>query len=90
MYKMGRPLTLEEMLERYKIGCVSEKQYNVFVEDLYQTKQDLAEVYGLMTDDMLQGKANNEEEKRIIKRYNKITRHYTKLMDILERRNWRL
>lgn len=90
MYKMGRALTIEEMLERYRHSCVTEKQYNAFAEDFYQTQQDLAEVNKLMTHSMLQGRAADEEEKLIIKRYNKLTRHYVKLMYILERPSWRL
>lgn len=85
MCRYSQPLTTAQLLEKYRIRCVTEKQYNVFVEDFYQTQQDLAEVTRFMTDGMMHGAAETEEEKKIIERYNKLARHNAKLLNILER-----
>lgn len=82
--KLARQLTLEELLEIHKLRS-TEKEHKAFSEDVYQTLADLEETKKLMTNDMLQGISSTNEEKLIIKRYNKICRHYNKLMSLLGR-----
>lgn len=53
----------------------SEKAHKAFVDDFYNTKQELENVRSLMTQDMFQGRASDKNEKQIIKKYNKLVNH---------------
>lgn len=87
MNKMGRMLTDDELLEKLSYHC-SEKEYNIFVDDFNKTKMALKETTEQMSEQMLNGIAQNEEEKKTIKAYNKLCRHHAKLRGRLERLSW--
>lgn len=89
MYKTGRMLTIEEQLEASR-RFLSERQVEQLRVDIESTRQQLQEIMPLMTQQMLQGVAQNSDEKVIIKRYNKLSRHWAKLMSTLTRWSWRM
>lgn len=85
--RMNKPLTDEQMLEIYRRSH-TEKQTNIFFADFEKTKEDFRKISAKMTDDMYVGIAVTEEEKKIIKQYNKTARHLAKLQDTLHRLSW--
>lgn len=89
MYKTGRMLTIEEQLEASR-RFLSERQLEQLRVDIESTRQQLQEIMPLMTQQMLQGVAQNSDEKVIIKHYNKLSRHWAKLMSALTRWSWRM
>ena len=84
---MGKLLTDEELLENYRMRC-SEKEFELFRKDFEQSKINLMLLWSQMTPDMFGGIANTDEEKQIIKRYNKMCRHVDKLRGKMERLSW--
>lgn len=84
MSRMTYTSTDEELLELLS-HCCTKKEYNIFVEDLNRTKNEMKDIIKKMSADMLGGLAQNEEEKETIKTYNKLCRHYNKLRFRLER-----
>ncbi len=88
MNKGTKLLTIDELLELHRRNT-TEKAHKIFCEDFYQTQEDLKEVCSYMSDAMFQGKADSEQEKLIIKRYNKLCVHHSNLMKTLERLSWR-
>ena len=89
MYKTGRMLTIEEQLEASR-RFLSERQLEQLRVDNESTRQQLQEIMPLMTQQMLQGVAQNSDEKVKIKHYNKLSRHWAKLMSALTRWSWRM
>lgn len=81
-------LTIEGQLEASR-RFFSERQVEQLRTDIESTRQQLQEIMPLMTQPMLQGIAENSDEKAIIKRYNKLSRHWAKLMSTLARWSWR-
>lgn len=87
MNRMSGTFTTEYLLYRYRLSH-GERDYELFVADINKTIEELDEVRKSMTEPMYQGIANNEQERNIIKQYNKIMRHYDKLIKTLIRLAW--
>lgn len=81
-------LTIDELLELHRRNT-TEKAHKIFCEDFYKTQRDLREICLYMSSEMFQGKATTEQEKRTIKRYNKLCMHYSNMMKTLEMLAWR-
>lgn len=80
-------VTIEEIEQQmYKDYIyMSEKERDKFIKDYNETKTKLKEINEVMTDKMYKGVYFSEEERLVIRKYNKLRKHYDKLVGWIKR-----
>lgn len=84
---MNTLCTIEEIEQQMYNDYIymSEKERDNFIKDYNETKTKLKEINEVMTDEMYKGVYSSEEECLVIRKYNKLHKHYAKLVGWIKR-----